>query len=73
MAWYLLKRGEPFANYSNHKEFMIDTAEDIETPPSEPYAPGSTAHTPGYKEVYEAAADGSWVQINAPVEDGSDD
>ena len=47
----------------NRNQYLIDSADDIETPPDDSYAPGSIAHTAGYKEMYESAADGTWVQI----------
>lgn len=35
MAWVLIKTGEPGSNFSNHQEWQLDEAEDIETIPSE--------------------------------------
>lgn len=62
MAWHLLKQGNE--HLANYMEFLIDTAADINTPPAEyNYAPSSIAHTPGFKEVYEADADQNWVKI----------
>lgn len=61
--WHLLKCGEAYGNYGNHMEYLIDSADDIETPPDDSYAPGSIAHTPGLTKMYESAADGTWVQI----------
>jgi len=65
MAWHLLKQGEPNGWNSNYMEFLIDSEDDIETPPTDQYsyAPSSIAHTPGYKHVYESDASGSWVEI----------
>lgn len=61
--WHLLKCGEAYSNLGNHMEYLIDSAEDIETPPNDSYAPGSIAHTPGYAKLWESAADGTWVEV----------
>lgn len=62
MSWHLITQGDD--QNSNYMEFLIDSEEDIETPPTNySYAMSSIAHTPGFKHVYEAAADGSWVEI----------
>lgn len=62
MAWHLITQGND--QNSNYMEFLIDSEEDIETPPENySYAPTSLAHTPGYQHVYESASDGTWVEI----------
>ena len=63
MAWHLLKQGEPNGEYSDHKEYMIDSASDIESPPSESYAPGSFAYTAGFGKMYQSDASGNWHEI----------
>ena len=65
MAWHLLKKGEAFGTNSEYMEFLIDSVDDIETPPTDKYsyAPASIAHTPGWKHVYEAGSDASWTEI----------
>ena len=64
MAWHLLKKGEAFGENTTYMEFLIDSTSDIDTPPEDySYSYGSIAHTPGFKHMYEAAADGSWEEI----------
>ena len=63
MAWTLLEIGNEHNQYSNYKEFMIDSADDIESPPSESYAPGSIAYTAGYGKMYMADNSGEWHEI----------
>ena len=65
MAWHLMKKGDQFAENSNIMEFMIDSAEDIESPPdtSYSYAPGSIAYTAGFGKMYQSDASGSWVEM----------
>ena len=67
MAWHLLKQGEENGEYSNHMEFLIDSATDISSPPTTTYkyAPGSFAHTAGFGKIYESDASGSWHEIGA--------
>lgn len=62
MAWHLIKQGS--SQNSNYMEFLIDSVDDIDTPPAEySYAPSSLAHTPGYAHMYESDASGEWVEI----------
>ena len=62
MAWHLITQGDD--QNSNYMEFLIDSASDISSPPSNySYAPSSLAHTPGYAHMYEADASGNWVEI----------
>lgn len=62
MAWHLIKQGNGFN--SEYKEFLIDSTDDISDPPTGlEYAPSSIAHTPGYANIYEADASGTWVEI----------
>ena len=62
MAWHLITQGDD--QNSNYMEFLIDSEDDIETPPTNySYSPSSLAHTPGYQHVYEASSDGSWVEV----------
>ena len=62
MAWHIITQGNGYI--SNYTEFLIDSEEDIETPPEDiDYGPSSLAHTPGYGSIYEADAEGEWVLI----------
>lgn len=62
MAWHLITQGDD--QNSNYKEYLIDSVDDIESPPdSGNYAPSSLAHTPGYAHIYESDASGEWVEI----------
>ena len=62
MAWHLITQGDD--QNSNYMEFLIDSADDISTPPTDlSYAPSSIAHTPGFGHMYESDASGSWVEI----------
>lgn len=62
MAWILITQGDD--QNSNYMEFLIDSAEDIETPPDNlSYAPSSLAHTPGYAQMWESDSAGNWVEI----------
>ena len=62
MAWHLMKQGND--QNSNYMEFLLDSATDIETPPTNySYALGSLAHTPGVAKMWEADASGNWVEI----------
>lgn len=64
MAWTILEQGNEYNVFSNYKEYMLDSASDINNPPDKnEYSPGSLAHTAGYKKVYEADMDGNWVEI----------
>lgn len=62
MAWHLITQGDD--QNSNYMEFLIDQDSDIETPPVEyGYSLSSLAHTPGYKRMWEANANGEWIEI----------
>lgn len=62
MAWHLIARGNGYN--SNYMEFLIDSDSDISSPPENyHYAPTSIAHTPGYAKMWEADAEGEWVEI----------
>ena len=63
MAWHILKKGQEYGNYGNYMEYLIDSENDIQSPPSDGYAPGSFAHTAGFTHMYEAASDGTWTEI----------
>ena len=73
MAWTLLKSGGHFEEFGfAHKEFMVDTDDDIQNEPTVygPIAPGSRAHTPGYVTEYERDTQGVWILI-APAQNSS--
>lgn len=62
MAWHIITQGDD--SNSNYMEFLIDSASDINTPPTEyDYSLSSLAHTPGYSRMWEADANGNWVEI----------
>lgn len=62
MAWHLITQGDD--QNSNYMEFLLDSASDINSPPSNySYAPSSLAHTPGYAKMWESDANGNWVEI----------
>lgn len=64
MAWTILEQGNEYNVFSNYREYLIDDATDLENPPDPAdYAPGSIAHTPGFKKIYEADTQGNWVEI----------
>lgn len=64
MGWHIIKIGQDHGNNSNYMEFLIDSASDIGSPPTEySYAPSSIAHTPGFANIYEADANGEWVEV----------
>lgn len=64
MGWHLITQGDD--QNSNYMEFLIDSVDDIDTPPSNySYAPSSIAHTPGYRHMYEANSNGEWIEIGA--------
>ena len=47
---------------------MIDSADDIDTPPTESYAPGSIAYTAGFGKMYMADNSGEWHEIGCSRE-----
>lgn len=59
---------------SKHKEFLIDSGDDVARLPSttgaDPCAPGSIAYTPDLMEVYILGNDGYWY--NAIITSESD-
>ena len=61
--WHLLIKGEQNNIYSNHMEYLIDNKEDINTPPEDNHAPGSTAHTPGFTYTYVYNFNNQWIEI----------
>ena len=62
MAWHVITRGDD--QNSDWASFLLDSAEDIETPPTDiPYSMASIAHTPGYAQMWEADANKNWVPI----------
>lgn len=62
MAWHVITRGDD--QNSDWTSFLIDSAEDIETPPEDiPYSLASIAHTPGYAQMWEADVNKNWVEI----------
>ncbi len=62
MGWHLITQGDDLN--SNYMEFLIDSEDDISTPPENySYSPTSLAHTPGYTHLYESDASGNWVEI----------
>lgn len=65
MTWVLIKTGEPGSNFSNHQEWQLDSADDIETipPEAENAAPGSKAWTGDFAHIYNKANDGTWPDI----------
>lgn len=64
MAWHIMERGNEYNNYSNYTEFLLDSDEDINSiPAGADYSPGSIAHTPGFKRIWEADSQGAWVEI----------
>lgn len=48
-----------------HKTFLIDSEDDIQSEPTKfgEIAPGSLAHTPGYANIYEKDASGTWSEV----------
>ncbi len=65
MAWHLISENGGKTIYSDYKEWMVDTAEDI-TNGSEPKHSGaisSIAFTAGYGEMWQKNASGVWVKI----------
>lgn len=65
MAWILLKMGEPNSAVDGHREFQIDSTDDIQNPSEEAQkaAPGSTARTGDYAHIYNKQNDGTWTDI----------
>lgn len=41
---------------------MVESADDLENLP-DTYAPGSIAFTAGYQDMWQLAADGTWVSV----------
>lgn len=75
MSWYLLKSGGDGMEYGfAHKEFLIDTNDDIFTEPTKfgPIAAGSLAHTPGYAMIYEKSGIGEWTAVPYITEPNKD-
>ena len=65
MAWVLIKVGGPDNNFTNHKEWQLDSESDISNPPEEALnsSPGSVAWTGDLKHIYNKANDGTWIDI----------
>lgn len=65
MAWILIKSGELHGNFSDHKEWQIDSESDINSPPEEAQscAPGSVAWTGDFKHIYNKTNNGTWADI----------
>lgn len=65
MSWVLIKTGEPNSNFSNHREFQLDSASDISNPSAEANsaAPGSKAWTGDYAHIWNKENDGTWTDI----------
>lgn len=67
MAWVLIKTGEPGGNFSDHQEWQLDEASDINTVPAEAVnaSPGSKAWTGDFAHIWNKANDGTWIDIMA--------
>lgn len=65
MAWILIYSGEENSALSGHREWQLDSASDIQTPPEEAQsaAPGSKAWTGDYVHVWNKQNDGTWTDI----------
>lgn len=66
MSWHLIKSGGADEEYGfGHKEFLLDSASDIETEPTNfgVIAPASQAHTGGYGKIWEKDYSGVWQEI----------
>ena len=65
MSDYWIKTGEMFSSSSYQQEWQLDSADDINNPPSEANksAPGSMAWTGDYSHIYNKQNDGTWVDI----------
>ena len=51
--------------YQGQQTFSIQVADETELNSllDYGYTPGTIAHTPGYKQVWELAADGTWTSV----------
>ena len=67
MGWTPMKIGEEYSAISNHQEWQIDNASDINSPPTEALkaAPGSMVWTGDYKHIFNKENDGTWTDILA--------
>lgn len=67
MAWIMIKAGEPNSAIGGHRDFQLDSADDIQNPPEDAIsaAPGSTARTGDYAHIYNKKNDGTWKDIMA--------
>ena len=63
MAWHLIKYAVPGYNHADHKEWLIDAKEDINTPPVNSGAMGSFAYTADIKNLYQKNPSGTWVTV----------
>lgn len=65
MAWVLLRVGEEYSNFSGHREWQLDSAEDINNPPVEATkcAPGSKAWLPDFTHIWNMDNNGNWIDL----------
>lgn len=48
---------------------MVESESDLDSLP-DTYQPGSLAFTAGYQQMWQLAADGTWVEIGSTAEEG---
>lgn len=65
MSWVLIKCGEDHSNFSQHGEWQLDSAQDIESPPAEAQnaAPGSLAWLGDFSKIWNKQNDGTWAEV----------
>lgn len=63
--WTLIAVGGKEYNHSNHYEWLIDSATDLNAgdKPEDTGAPGSIAYTAAFEQMWQKDRNGQWIQI----------
>lgn len=63
--WTLIAEGGNGYNHSNHYQWLIDSADDLNAAdkPKDTGAPGSIAYTAGFEQMWQKNRAGQWIEI----------
>ena len=63
--WTLIAVGGEEYNHSNHYEWLIDSAADLNAgdKPEDTGAPGSIAYTAAFEQMWQKDRNSQWIQI----------
>lgn len=67
MPWKLIRQGEDHGALSGHREYQLDSTDDMKTenipPDAQTSSPGSYAWIGDYSHFWNKKNDGSWADI----------